>query len=96
MAAPLKKDGRLLKNDCSMKNHNRDLLVLYKSGMGKESLEATVECLHRILRQVECLNVFCGAHELAKRTRITHKRSSLLRAIEHAELKPFHFLINKN
>lgn len=79
-----------------MKNHNRDLLVLYKTGMGKESLEATVECLHRILRQVECLNVFCGAHELAKRTRITRKRSSLLRAIEHAELKPFHFLINRN
>ena len=79
-----------------MKNHNRDLLVLYKSRMGEESLEATGECLHQILRQVECLNVFCQVHELAKRTRITQKRSSLLRAIEFAELKPFNFLINKN
>ncbi len=79
-----------------MKNHNRDLLVLYKSRKGEESLEATVECLHRILRQVECLNVFCQAHELAKRTRISRKRSAILRAIEFAELKPFHFLINKN
>lgn len=79
-----------------MKNHNRDLLVLYKTRMGEESLEATVECLHRILRQVENQNVFCQAHELAKRTHITRKRSAILRATELPELKPFYFLINRN
>lgn len=79
-----------------MKNHNRDLLVLFKTQSNSESFEATVECLHRILRKVECNEVFCGAHELVKRTRITNKRSAILNAVELPELKPFHFLINKN
>lgn len=79
-----------------MKNHNRDLLVLFKAQNNKESFEETVECLHRMLRNVECHDVFCQAHELAKRTFISRKRSAILNAIELPELKPFHFLINKN
>lgn len=79
-----------------MKNHNRDLLVLFKTQGNNESFEATVECLHRILRSVECHDVFCRSHELVKRTRITAKRSAIMNAIELPELKPFHFLINKN
>lgn len=79
-----------------MKNHNRDLLVLYKSEANSESLEATLEGLHRMLRSVECADVFCNAHELVTRTRITRKYLAILTASEHAELKPFHFLINKN
>ena len=79
-----------------MKNYNRDLLVLFKTQSNKESFESTVECLHRILRTVESHDVFCRAHELVKRTKITGKRSAILNAIELPELKPFHFLINKN
>lgn len=79
-----------------MKNHNRDLLVLYKSEVAKESLEDTLECLHRMLRNVECDDAFCTAHELVKRTCITRKRFAILQASELPELKPFYFLINKN
>lgn len=79
-----------------MKNHNRDLLVLYKSEINAEALEQTLECLHRIVRNVECADVFCNAHELVKRTRITRKYLAILTASEQAMLKPFHFLINKN
>lgn len=79
-----------------MKNHNRDLLVLYKSPVNQESLEKTVECLHKILVRVECNETFCQAHELVKRNRITHKSSAILHASLLPELKPFHFLINKN
>lgn len=79
-----------------MKNHNRDLLVLYKSAGNAESLEQTLEGLHQMLRTVECADVFCNAHELVKRTRITRKYLAILTASESAVLKPFHFLINRN
>lgn len=95
VAAPPKKEWLAIKIG-GMKNHNRDLLVLYKSEINAESLEQTLECLHRILRSVECADVFCNAHELVKRTRITRKRLAILTASENAELKPFHFLINRN
>lgn len=79
-----------------MKHHNRDLLVLYKSETNAESLEQTLEDLHCMLRSVECADVFCNAHELVKRTRITRKYLAILTASENTVLKPFHFLINKN
>lgn len=79
-----------------MKNHNRDLLILYKTNTTQESLERAVECLHNILMRVECNEVFCQVHELVKRYKITHKPKNILKAITYVELKPFHFLINKN
>jgi hypothetical protein len=80
-----------------MKNYNRDLLVLYKEDLYSEDLlQHQVECLHKILISVENENVFCIAHELATRTRITSRNRPILRAIDLPELKPFYFLINKN
>lgn len=79
-----------------MKNHNRDLLILYKTQVSQESLEKAVECLHKILISVECNEVFCRVHELVKRSRITRKPSAILKAVAYTELKPFFFLINNN
>ena len=80
-----------------MKNYERDLLVLYKADRHSDDLlQHEVECLHRILKRVESDETFCVAHELANRTRITHKLKAILKACSGPELKPFHFLINKN
>ena len=80
-----------------MKSHNRELLVLIKSAFDKTgNLESQVESLHYILRQVERNDVFCNAHELVKRIRITNRKSAIIKAISDVELKPFYFLINKN
>jgi hypothetical protein len=59
-------------------------------------IQYEVECLHRILMTVERNDVFCRAHELVTRTKITRKVKAILKAIEWPELKPFNFLINKN
>ncbi len=80
-----------------MKNYNRDLLVLYKADMYSEDiLQRQVECLHQLLLQVEQNEVFCTAHELVARNKITGKPKSIVKAIRHAQLKPFYFLVNKN
>jgi hypothetical protein len=80
-----------------MKNYDRDLLVLYKSDAYSEDLlQHEVECLHKILLQVERNDIFCMAHELATRNKITGKTKHILKAVSHVKLKPFHFLINKN
>ncbi len=79
-----------------MKNHNRDLLLLYRTQVNQEALEKAVECLHKILLRVECNEVFCYSHELVKRTYISRKPKTILKAITMYELKPFYFLINKN
>lgn len=80
-----------------MKKYNRDLLVLYKSDVfNADLLQQEVESLHRILMQVECMDVFCMAHELATRNRITDKARKIIKAAGEAGLKPFYFLINKN
>ena len=80
-----------------MKNYNRDLLLLYKDeAYDDDLLQKEVDCLHEILVQVERNDVFCRCNELATRTKITRKSASLLKAINWPELKPFHFLINKN
>jgi hypothetical protein len=81
----------------TMKNYDRDLLVLYKADMYNEDLlQHEVECLHKILLQVENSYSFCKAHELATRNRITSKTRSIMKATTRPELKAFHFLINKN
>lgn len=93
----VKKEWLDIKTKQPMKKHSRDLLVLFKADVNSEqSLEEQVECLHQILIRVECADSFCTAHELATRTKITSKKKAILRAIETAELKPFHFLVNKN
>jgi hypothetical protein len=80
-----------------MKNYDRDLLVLYKTDVYNEDLlQHEVECLHKILLQVERNDVFCLAHQLVTRNKITNKVTSILKAISHIKLKSFHFLINKN
>jgi len=80
-----------------MKNYDRDLLVLYKADIYDDDLlQREVECLHRILIQVEHTQIFCIAHELVTRTKITSKAKSILKSVRNFRLKPFHFLINKN
>ena len=80
-----------------MKNYNRDLLLLYKEEVYNDDLiQNEVECLHRILMTVERNDVFCQAHELVNRYKITQKAKAILKAVEWPELKPFNFLINKN
>ena len=80
-----------------MKNYDRDLLVLYRSeGYNDDLLQREVECLHRILLQVERSDVFCSAHELVTRNRITSKAKLISKAVGQLHLKPFNFLINKN
>ena len=81
----------------AMKNYDRDLLVLYKADVYNEDLlQHEVECLHKILLQVERNDIFCMAHELVTRNRLTDKARIILKAISHIKLKPFYFLINKN
>jgi len=80
-----------------MKNYDRDLLVLYKADRYNDDLlQHEVECLHRILLEVERADVFCTANELATRHRITSKPRQIMKAARNYVLKPFHFLINKN
>ena len=80
-----------------MKNYNRDLLLLYREEeVNDDLIQFEVECLHRILMTVERYDIFCQAHELVARNKITQKAKAILKAIEWPELKAFHFLINRN
>jgi hypothetical protein len=80
-----------------MTNCNRELLVMLKtSSFTDKAFEQHVECLHNILIRVERNDVFCKAHELVTRVRITQKSKAILKAITYAHLKPFYFLLNKN
>ena len=75
---------------------DRDLLVLVRTNSTQQSLDEAVDCLNKILLSVECAEIFCHAHELVKRNKITQKTKAILKAISKEELKPFYFLINKN
>ena len=75
---------------------DRDLLVLVRTNSNQQTLEEAVECLHKILLSVERTEAFCNAHELVRRNKITGKQKHILKAIQAEELKPFHFLINRN
>ena len=80
-----------------MKNYDRDLLVMYKADWKNDDLlQHEVECLHRLLLQVESQDIFCTANELATRRGITNRKKSIIKATKHLQLKPFNFLINKN
>jgi hypothetical protein len=75
---------------------NRDLLVLLKSQLNEKAFEQELDCLNSILMDAEHPDVFCKAHELVYRNRITQKPSRILKASNHYYLPGFHFLINKN
>jgi len=80
-----------------MKSYDRDLLLLYKTDVFNEDLlQHEVECLHKVLVQVECNEIFCLSHELVTRSKITDRAKAILKAVQRSTLKPFHFLINKN
>jgi len=80
-----------------MENYNRDLLVLYNTEAYTEDLlQQQVECLHKILKNVERNDVFCSAHELVTRLKISRKPKIILKAVSKTILQPFYFLINKN
>ena len=80
-----------------MKNYDRDLLVLYKADWKNDDLlQHEVECLHKLLLQVENKDIFCSVNELSTRYGITNKKKSILKATKNLQLKPFNFLINKN
>ncbi len=80
-----------------MKIPNRDLLVLLKNEfMSQQAIDQEVECLNHILHEAEGDEHFCRAHELVNRLRITTNPKKILKAIRFSELRPFHFLINKN
>ena len=80
-----------------MKNYNRDLLLLYNVDVYSEDLlQHQVECLHQILVNVESDEIFCTAHELVLRSKITSNSKAIKKAVQNYHLKPFQFLINKN
>ena len=80
-----------------MKHHDRDLLVLLKAAsLSGKAFDKHIECLHAVLLHVEREDVFCNAHELVTRLKITSKKKKILKATATPELKPFFFLINKN
>jgi hypothetical protein len=84
-------------NLAAMKNYDRDLLLLYKADIYNEDLlQREVENLHQILLRVERSDVFCLAHELVTRNKITSRVRAILKATRNLRLKPFQFLINKN
>lgn len=80
-----------------MRNPGRDLLVLIKHDFTSEqAIDREIKYLNRILQQTENSLQFYKAHELVNRNYITSAVSKIAKAIRRAELKPFHFLINKN
>ncbi len=71
--------------------------MLYKSDVtSKDRIQNEVEGLHQILIDAERPEVFCSAHELVSRNRITSKKDKILKASNDAVLGAFLFLINKN
>ena len=76
---------------------DRDLLVLFRNPfMSQHAIELEVDCINKILRQVEISGEFFRAHELVCRNRITQKNSKFLVALRQSNLKPFWFFISKN
>ncbi len=76
---------------------NRDILVASRHvSMDEQILEKEIETLHSLLQQIETPEIFCQAHELVNRNRITSKPSIILKETRYHRLKPFRFLINKN
>ena len=90
---------RLLKSMQTMKNSNRDLLVLVKDAyINKEAMQYELQQLNKLLVNFETLESFCLAHEVfdIQKYRILTKKSQLQKIIEKDTLKPFMFICNKN
>jgi predicted RNA binding protein with dsRBD fold (UPF0201 family) len=76
-----------------MKNKSRNLLVLFNK---KLISKQEADCLHAILFITESPELFCQAHELVDRNRITSKKRKILKECSRMQLRAFRFLINKN
>src|ERR1041384_62155 len=90
---------RLLKSNQTMKNSNRDLLVLVKEAYtNNEAMQFELQQLNLLLVNFETLDSFCIAHEVfdIQKYRILKKKSQLQKIIEKETLKPFVFICNKN
>lgn len=80
-----------------MKNQNREIVLLLKTGqMNEKALEKELDNLEILLHQTEAAEIFCKTHELVDRIRITCKKAKLISCYYQKELKPFRFLICKN
>jgi hypothetical protein len=83
----------------TMKNSNRDLLVLVKDAYtDQEAMQHELQQLNLLLLNFETLDNFCIAHEVfdIQKYRILTKKSQLQKIIEKEPLKPFVFICNKN
>lgn len=80
-----------------MNDYSRDIIFLLKENcFTKEYLKQEMNFVHKIVAAVDNDEVFCQAHELVKRNRITNKRKIIIKSINRSRLKSFYFLINKN
>lgn len=80
-----------------MLHANRDILVLLKNEiLTNRDLEVEMQSLDAILKKAESAEVFCVAHELVNRNRITSSPKKILKESRFFLMKPFRFLINKN
>ncbi len=82
-----------------MKHPNRDLLYCLRSDYSNEQIiEREVEWLHRMLRTVERLDVFCNAHEVIdlNRYRINNKPAFIKKLVRKEISSRFLFLFNRN
>ena len=82
-----------------MKKQTRDLLLLRKDELDDDqTIEREVECISRILQNVETISSLCIAFELIdlNRFKIFHDHSSIGKAMRNGGLKPFQFLNNRN
>jgi hypothetical protein len=89
----------LLKADSTMKNSNRDLLVLVKDAhTNQEAMQHELHQLNTLLLRFETLDSFCTAHEVfdIPKYRVLTSKSQLQKIIEKDEMKPFVFICNKN
>ena len=82
-----------------MQNLNRDLLVLSKNlAFSEAAKEYEIECLHKILYEVESTRNFCIAHEIIDINlyKIVSKPLLVHQIISQHSLKPFVFVSCKN
>ncbi|MFM2138999.1 MAG: hypothetical protein RJA57_1306 [Bacteroidota bacterium] len=72
---------------------HRDILVSEKFS---DPTGEVLDRLHVVLQTVEHSAVFCQAHELVNRNRITRDPRRILKETRFFRLRPFRFLLNKN
>lgn len=75
------------------------MLLLRKDELDDDqTIEREVECISRILQNVETISSLCIAFELIdlNRFKIFHDHLSIGKAMRKGGLKPFQFLNNRN